>query len=133
MNLCEYWRPSGVKYKKHLAVTAICTEWMFHDYMDNLHQFLKINCTIITKHFIIFYITNIKVNSNTKSKNARNLNCEHKNAKLPLLSCSMLLDKCGILILYFSILLHWCIPRSLISVSNATKTVHSLSFILKCY
>jgi hypothetical protein len=34
---------------------------------------------------------------------------------------------------FFSILLHWCIIFSLISVSSATQTVNCLSFILKCH
>jgi hypothetical protein len=36
-----------------------------------------------------------------------------------------------ILYLYISILLHWCITRTVISISNTRQTVHNLSFILK--
>jgi hypothetical protein len=38
-----------------------------------------------------------------------------------------------LLLLYFRILLHLCITRSPTSVSNATKIVHNVSFILKSH
>jgi hypothetical protein len=37
------------------------------------------------------------------------------------------------LILYFSILLHRCVTRLLITVSSATQTVHNVSYITICH